>query len=250
MSQVLFGELGDSFPMWAALNNTSGSGDDGATPVCRVRKAGDAASAAPIYSPTATLMTHANYQNGSYEIVIPATVGNGFVADGAYGVFFTALVSAQNPVGLVGSITLGKLQTARDMGLLLETTIASIITQLQMTTVDGSDQNDEYTNCLMTIEDADNPFRVSRTYPISYVGASRTFTLALPTATFSAAVGDKMRIYKDIHPAVLASAAALLDVQNRLPTTLNNGVMQADIQRVRNQALQGDGSEANPWRPA
>jgi len=250
MSQVLYGELGDTFAMWAALNNTSGSGDDGATPICRVRKAGDAASGAPTYSPTPALLTHANYQNGAYEILIPATTGNGFVLDGVYGVFFTATVSAQNPLGVVGSITLGKLQTAKDLGVLLETTIASVITQLAITTAEGSDANDEYTNCQMTIEDTDNPLRIARTYPVAYVGSSRTFTLALPTTTFTAAIGDRVRVYKDTHAAVLASAAAMANVQARLPTTLNNGMIPADIQRVRNQALQGDGSEANPWRPA
>jgi hypothetical protein len=56
-----------------------------------------------------------------------------------------------------------------------------------------------------------------------------------------------------ISNAALATAAAATaieadtqDIQSRLPAALNNGVMPADVQRVNDVALVGDGS-ATPF---
>jgi hypothetical protein len=85
------------------VNDTAGSGADGSTPEFFVRLAGDTASAAPIEDGTPTLITHANYPDGAYEVAISATTANGFVEDGEYAVFCTLLVDSQNPTGYVGS---------------------------------------------------------------------------------------------------------------------------------------------------
>lgn len=97
----------DTVYLWFGANNTSGSGDDGASAVYDVRYAGAAAGAAPVLSGSATLLTHANYPAGAYEVAIAATVANGFLANSMYGVFCTLLVDSQNPTGFVGAFRTG-----------------------------------------------------------------------------------------------------------------------------------------------
>lgn len=88
------------------VNDTVGDGADGASSAFDVRECGAAASAAPLVSGSATLLTHANYPPGCYEIAIDATAGNGFAANKTYGVFCTLLVDSRNPTGFVGSFRL------------------------------------------------------------------------------------------------------------------------------------------------
>jgi len=98
--------IGDTLYFWFGSNNTSGSGATGTAALADVRLAGDTASAAPILSPTPTLLTHANYPLGCYEISVAATTGNGFATGSTYGVFSTLTVDAQNPTGFMGSFNL------------------------------------------------------------------------------------------------------------------------------------------------
>lgn len=98
--------IGDTVYFWFAANDTSGSGGDGATPLYDVREAGAAAGAIPLLSGAPTLLTHANFPAGCYEIAVAATGGNDFAADDTFAVFCTLLVDSQNPSGFVGSCTL------------------------------------------------------------------------------------------------------------------------------------------------
>lgn len=98
--------LGSTVYFWFAANDTSGSGADGETPQCDVRLAGDEADAAPVLSPTPTLLTHADYGAGLHEVAIAATAENGFAAGNEYAVFCTLLVDSQNPAGFLGSFYL------------------------------------------------------------------------------------------------------------------------------------------------
>jgi len=98
--------LGDTVYFWFGANDTSGSGGDGASPAADVRLAGAAADAAPVYSPTPVLLSHANYPAGCYEVAIAATAGNGFAAGNEYAVFCTLAIDSQNPTGFVGSFSL------------------------------------------------------------------------------------------------------------------------------------------------
>jgi hypothetical protein len=98
-------ELEDTVYFWFASNDTSGSGNDGATPLADVRLAGAAASAAPVLSPTPSLLSHANYPDGCHEVSVAATTANGFAVDNTYGVFCTLAVDSQNPTGFVGSFS-------------------------------------------------------------------------------------------------------------------------------------------------
>jgi len=98
--------LADTVYFWFASNDTSGSGDDGASPLADVRLAGAASDAAPVLSPTPTLLSHVNYPAGCHEVAVAATEGNGFAAGNTYAVFCTLTVDSQNPTGFVGSFTL------------------------------------------------------------------------------------------------------------------------------------------------
>ena len=98
--------LGNTTYFWFGSNDTSGSGGDGATPLCDVRLAGAAVDAIPVYSPTPALLSHANYPAGCYEVAIAATVGNGFAAGNTYAVFCSLTIDSQNPTGFVGSFDL------------------------------------------------------------------------------------------------------------------------------------------------
>ncbi len=95
--------MDDTVYFWFGANDTSGSGGDGATPLCDIRLAGAAASAAPVYSPTPALLTNAGYSDGCHEVAIAATSGNGFAAGNVYAVFCTLTIDSQNPTGFVGA---------------------------------------------------------------------------------------------------------------------------------------------------
>ncbi len=112
MSTHQHATIEDTVYLFFGANDTSGSGADGATPVYDVRLAGAAASAIPVHSDVAILLTHANFPAGAHEVAVPATVANGFASNATYGVFSTLLVDSQNPTGFIGSFTLTPLATA------------------------------------------------------------------------------------------------------------------------------------------
>ena len=98
-----YAAIDDTVYFWFAGNDTSGSGGDGASPAADVRLAGAAAGAAPVYSPTPSLLSHASYPAGAYEIAITASAANGFAVNNTYAVFCTLAIDSQNPTGFVGS---------------------------------------------------------------------------------------------------------------------------------------------------
>jgi len=101
-----YATLEDSVYFWFGSNDTSGSGNDGASPAADVRLAGAASDAAPVDSPTPVLLSHANYPAGCYEVEVEATAANGFAAGNTYAVFCTLAVDSQNPTGFIGSFDL------------------------------------------------------------------------------------------------------------------------------------------------
>jgi len=98
--------LGDAVYLYFALNTPAGDQDDGSSLSYYVRQAGDAANAAPFATSSPTLLSHASYPEGSYEIAINTTVG-GYAANTTYAVFCEATVSSTNPNGFVGSFHIG-----------------------------------------------------------------------------------------------------------------------------------------------
>lgn len=111
MAAHKYADLEDTVYFWFGANDTSGSGADGESASADVRLAGAAADAAPVdYAPTVSLLSHANYPAGAYEVKIEATAENNFVANNTYAVFCTLLVDSENPTGFVGSFMLDKQQ--------------------------------------------------------------------------------------------------------------------------------------------
>lgn len=94
--------LNDTVYFGFSANLLSGAGADGATPLWDVRECGAAASAAPVLSGSATLLTHANYLDGSHEVSIAATSGNGFAANTDYLVYVCLTIDSVTPGMCVG----------------------------------------------------------------------------------------------------------------------------------------------------
>lgn len=107
MSVHQYAILEDTVYFWFGSNDTSGSGADGATPLCDVREAGATITDAPILSPTPAIISHVNFPAGCHEVAVAATAGNGFAKGKTYAVFCTLTVDSQNPTGFVGSFTIG-----------------------------------------------------------------------------------------------------------------------------------------------
>lgn len=99
-------KIEETLYFWFGSNDASGSGDDGVTPLADIRLAGAAASAAPVLSPTPSLLSHVNFPPGCYEVAVAATTGNGFSAGNVYSVFCTLTVDSQNPTGFIGSFSI------------------------------------------------------------------------------------------------------------------------------------------------
>lgn len=101
-----YGKAGDVIPFGFGSNDTSGSGDDGATPVAVVMRDGAADNAAPVHEPTPALLSHVNVPAGAYRLLITASVGNGFANGESYLVYSSLAVDAQNPTGFLGGFSL------------------------------------------------------------------------------------------------------------------------------------------------
>jgi hypothetical protein len=248
---IKYGELGDTFVFPFAVNDTSGSGVDGSGFTADVRLVGAATSAAPVYSVSADLVSHANFPPGCWEVTIAGTVGNGFADNSEYSVYVSGTADGQTPVGYVGSFMTGKLLTSADFGLIKETTIATLATQSSFTLTAGSDQDNAYNDLHMTITDADNTDRIDAVYMSDYTGSTKTATMGQATATFSAAVGDKVRIYGYKSPILLATATALSAVSAKLPTALTGGgAIKADVYSVNETEIGGTGVAGDYFGPA
>jgi hypothetical protein len=100
VSQYKEVDVGSIVYFWFAANDTTGAAGDGASPTFVVRLAGAAAGAAKVASGTPTLLTHADYSDGSYEIAINST---GYTPGSEYAVFCSLTISTVNPNGFVGS---------------------------------------------------------------------------------------------------------------------------------------------------
>lgn len=98
--------LGEAVYFHVAVNTTTGSAADGASASASVRRCGASADAVPIYTVGASLLSHASYPDGLYEISIGATAVNGFSAGEVYAVFFNLTVGGQTPAGFLGRLRL------------------------------------------------------------------------------------------------------------------------------------------------
>jgi len=167
MSQYKHAEIGDDVYFWFAANSTSGSGDDGASPLYDVRLAGAASDAAAKASGSPTLLSHGDYGAGLHEIAIDT---DGWDA-GEYAVFCTITVSAVNPAGFCGSFLLrtagagaldvntthvsGTAQTGNDNGADINSILTAVGTTLD-TLIKAIPTNTEFAALLGAIDTAAN----------------------------------------------------------------------------------------------
>lgn len=102
--------LGTTVHFHIAVNDRTGSGDDGANPAAYVRECGADADAAPVLSPTPVLLSDAAYAPGLYEVEFDITEDNGFAMNTEYAVFATVAVDDSNPVGFIGTVYVASAQ--------------------------------------------------------------------------------------------------------------------------------------------
>ena len=90
------------------------------------------------------------------------------------------------------------------LGLLKETTIATLSSQTVFTLTAGSGDNDAYNKALVVVQDASNPSQVCFATVSDYVGSTKELTLATDPAIFIMAPGDN--VYILMSSGVAASA--------------------------------------------
>lgn len=117
------------FPFSVNDPATGGVSDADAAPPFDVRLQGAAASAIPVYSGTADLLSHANYPAGQYAAIVPATAANGFAADSLYTVYCSAAVTTTTGA-VIGEFTTSALIDAAGIRSALGMASANFDTQI------------------------------------------------------------------------------------------------------------------------
>lgn len=214
-----YAQLGDTLYFGFGANLTSGAAGDGASPTFAVRLCGAASNAAPVLTGTPTLLTHASYADGSYEIAVAATGGNGFAAGDGCLVFGGLTISGVIPNTCVGSFKLGPVpadtikvggttQTGRDLG-------ASVL----LSSGTGTGQ-----------------VKLSSGYVAPNWGDVGNPTTAV---NLSATNFDVDQIVASVSGAV-GSVTAI---------TASGGIVSADIKKVNAITVTGSGTAGSPWGP-
>jgi hypothetical protein len=88
-----------------------------------------------------------------------------------------------------------QLSTAEDLGILVETTIATLASQTSFTLTAGSADNDAYNGRLIVVQDASTAAQKCVGEVSDYTGASKTVTLLANPGIFTMAIGDTVRIF-------------------------------------------------------
>ena len=117
------------FPFSLNAPATGGVSDADSAPPFDVRLQGAAVSAAPVYSGTADLLSHANYPAGQYATIVAATAANGFAADSYYSVYVSAAVTTTTGA-VVGEFLTTALLDASGIRAALGLATANLDTQL------------------------------------------------------------------------------------------------------------------------
>lgn len=278
-----FGAINQTLYFGFVSNDTSGSAVDGTTPLFDVRLGGATASAAPVLSGTPTLLTHANYGPGCYEVAVAATTGNGFAAGNTYLVFVTVTADSQTPGSCLGSFTLDPVPAN-----LTEINGASTSVGNLEDDYDGTGYNKSNSTIGTTTTNSDmrgTDSAYTGTPPTAATVAAAVWDLDATShqtgGTFGEALGDPVgsgNSVRDligalndvssadvnsacdtaISDASLATASALSTVDTAVDaikaktdslTFTNSGEVDANIQSINDAAVSGDGS-ATPWDAA
>jgi len=92
-------------------------------------------------------------------------------------------------------------------GAILDTTLASLASQVSFTLEDGSTDNDAYNGCVAVIHDLASAVQVAIGYVSDYVGSTRTVTLAADPGIFTMAVGDNFSLFPPANLMAVAGTA-------------------------------------------
>lgn len=221
-------ELSGTVYMGFGLNDSAGADDADSTPVFDVRLAGATASDIPILSGNCTLLSHANYEKGNYEVGIACTSGNGFAADKSYLVYVSATVNTTVFTSMIGVIKTTPLTTARDLGQCLKTTVATVTSQTELKLTAGSGDNDAYNNCIVLLEDSDGDISVR--HATDWVASTKSLHIS-SAPDFVVAATDPVRIFANTAPGQIETLDAVVDTVKadtaaaltRLPAALSPG---------------------------
>lgn len=241
-------------------NDTSGSAVDGTTPLFDVRLGGAAAGAAPTLSGTPTLLTHANYGPGAYEVAVAATTGNGFAAGNTYLVYVTVTADSQTPGSCVGSFTIDPVPSN-----VLEISNDSSAADNAESFFDGTGYAGT-NNTIPTVTDVTNQVTANVTavsgdstaadnLEADYDGTGYTktnSTIGTCTAntdmrgTDSAALASTLGTPAgaDIAADIAANQTDITDIQGRLPAALVGGRMDSNIGAISEDSTAADNAES------
>jgi len=239
-----YAEVGDTVYFGFGLNDSSGADDADSTPVFDVREAGATASDAPTLSGNCTLLSHANYEKGAYEVGVACTSANGFVADTTYLLYVSATVNTTVYSSMIGTIKTSPLTTARDLGQMKKTTVASVNSQISIVLTAGSGDNNAYTGCQVLFEDSDGD--PSARHVTGYTAATKTLTFS-EAPDFTIAATDKVTIFANRAERYIRDVETdTQDIQARLPVSLTGGSIDANLVKVAGGPDLEAGGDANP----
>lgn len=187
---IQYAEVGDVVRLSFAANTATGTQTDGTLPVVYIRRKGDAANAAPLATINAFLLSGAGFPDGCYEATVPTA---GYTA-AEYTAYCSATISALNPVGIAGEFQLIAANSG-DGQLLIETTVATVISPTVFTLTDGSAFDASYPpGSHVIIGDQAVAADISPSELVSYVANTNQVTIATNPTPFVVAAGDTVRI--------------------------------------------------------
>jgi hypothetical protein len=95
----------------------------------------------------------------------------------------------------MGVAVTDELSTVDDLGVMIETTIATLASQTSFTLTAGSGDDDAYNDRLVMVQDASTATQKCVGSVSDYTGSTKTVTLAADPGVFTIATGDTVRIY-------------------------------------------------------
>lgn len=137
--------LGVPVSLFFGTNDSDGNAVDADSVTYDVREGGSAPDAAPVLSGTPVLLQHANFPNGAYDITLTPTEALGFFTGKTYAVFCSAAVGPLNPIGLIGSFTIGPVPAVvSPLGGTLQSVVGTVSSASYYGTVQTADQYFQY----------------------------------------------------------------------------------------------------------
>lgn len=159
------------------------------------------------------------YTSTAVGPLLASSDGSGLTEAGGTGDHLTALAT-QASVDTVDAIV----DTLLAALVPVDTTIATLASQTSFTLTAGSADDDAYNGWIAVIQDAATATQYAAGVVEDYTGATKTVTLAADPGVFTMAVTDKIRL---------------------LPPSSMGAILAASI----GYAIQGAGTDANPWGP-